>query len=55
MAKKARLDADKTAKPKTRLVGHVPAGHCVGPSTSTLDLYLEACDTLARTKIQGPK
>ena len=27
---KARLDADRTAKPLTRIVAHVPDGHCAG-------------------------
>ena len=28
---RARLDTDRTAKPKTAIVGRVPAGECVGP------------------------
>lgn len=30
-AEKARLDADKTATPKTKLVRQHPAGACIGP------------------------
>ena len=33
----AHLDADKTAKPLTRLIGHARAGDCVGPGTVSAD------------------
>lgn len=31
--KPARLDAEGTAKPKTRIVNHPKSGWCVGPAT----------------------
>lgn len=31
----ARLDADRTARPLTRLVAHVRAGDCIGPGSGT--------------------
>ena len=34
---RARLDTDGTARPKTRLLGHVHAGSCVGPGTVQAD------------------
>jgi len=33
--KKARLDADRTAKPLTRLVKHAPIGQCVSPNMAS--------------------
>lgn len=33
--KKARLDADGTAKPLTRLIKHVPAGAVPGPGRTS--------------------
>jgi hypothetical protein len=35
---KARLDADKTAKPKTRILGRHPEGHCFGGSATPFAL-----------------
>lgn len=32
-AKPARLDKDRKAKPKTKLVGHFKAGNCIGPQS----------------------
>ncbi len=32
-AKPARLDADRKAQPKTKLVGHFKAGKRIGPDT----------------------
>lgn len=37
--KKARLDADKTAKPLTRIVGHVSDNKVIGPGLVTADSY----------------
>jgi len=48
----AREDTDKTAKPLTRLVGHVQAGQCVGPTTRTEDLYLEDAKTGDRYRVR---
>lgn len=31
VTKKARLDADRTAVPRTAIVAHVPEGFCTGP------------------------
>ncbi len=54
-AKKARLDADRTAKPLTRLVGHARFGDCVGPGTTPADA-LEDVETGDRTPlVEGPK
>jgi len=39
--KKARLDADRTARPRTRLVAHVPEGVCSGPSHTSGHLSYE--------------
>jgi len=50
LCQKARLDADKTAKPKTRIIKHVPVGQCVGPHTHLTDLEYEDEDGL-RTKL----
>lgn len=33
---KARIDADRTCRPMTEIVGHAQSGHCVGPYMSTL-------------------
>lgn len=35
----ARLDADKTAKPLSRIVGHARAGDCIGPGNPPGDEY----------------
>ncbi len=45
----ARLDADRTAKPKTRIVNHPKAGHCVGPGAPLRKPELEDTATKART------
>ena len=37
--KKARLDADKTAKPLTKLVEHIKDGNCVGPGVILPDAW----------------
>lgn len=34
---KARLDTDRTAVPKTRLIGHVREGVCVAPDAVSAD------------------
>ena len=39
LAAKARLDADKTAKPLTKLVGHAKIGDCVGPGVTVADQW----------------
>lgn len=39
MTTKARLDADRTAKPKTSIVGHARAGACMGPGMVQADEY----------------
>jgi hypothetical protein len=41
---KARLDADGTAKPKTRIVHHPNRDHCVGPGTKLNRPEFEAED-----------
>jgi|HubBroStandDraft_3_1064219.scaffolds.fasta_scaffold1342108_2 hypothetical protein len=46
----ARLDANRTAKPKTRLLGHARAGDCVGPGTVNADT-LEDTATGERTPL----
>jgi hypothetical protein len=46
----ARLDADRTAKPKTRLVGHAKRGDCVGPGSVQPDA-LEDTATGKRTPL----
>lgn len=46
----ARLDADRQAKPKTRLLGHAPFGHCVSPATTPADT-LENTETGERTSL----
>lgn len=46
----ARLDAEGTAKPKTRLVGHARAGDCVGPGTVFADA-IENVATGERTSL----
>lgn len=33
----ARLDADRTAKPLTRIISHPPVTWCVGPGTRLID------------------
>lgn len=52
LRKKARLDADRTAKPKTRLLGHARAGDCVGPGSVNADT-LEDTGTGKRTPLTG--
>lgn len=42
--KKARLDADRTAKPLTRIVGHPNRDHCVGPMIPPVRPEYEAED-----------
>lgn len=38
---KARLDADRSAKPKTRLMKHHPNnGNCIGPQTIPIGMTL---------------
>lgn len=37
--------------PRTRLVGHVRAGDCVGPSSAVADLALENVETGERTPL----
>ena len=44
----ARVDADRTAKPLTRIVSHPKAGWCVGPGTVLVDPEFEAADILKR-------
>jgi len=34
--RKARLDADKKAKPMTEIVAHHPAGHCILPGIKAI-------------------
>jgi len=46
----ARLDADRKAKPKTRLVGHARQGDCVGPGSVPADA-IEDTETGERTKL----
>lgn len=48
---KARLDADKTAKPKTRIVHHPPPGKLAGPGIPPVDPELEDVATGARTPL----
>lgn len=48
--KRARLDADRKAKPRTRLVGHARTGECVGPGTVQADA-LEDVETGKRTPL----
>lgn len=50
MTRRARLDADRTAKPKTRLIGHANAGHCLGPGSVPADA-LEDTETGKRTPL----
>ncbi len=48
----ARLDTDRTAKPKTRLVGHAPrTGDCIGPLSIRAD-SLESLENGDRTPIE---
>lgn len=47
----ARLDADRTAQPKTRLVGHAPAGSRVGPGLVPDADAIEDIATGARTPL----
>jgi hypothetical protein len=47
---RARLDADRTAQPKTRLLGHGKAGHCLGPENVPADT-LENVETGERTPL----
>lgn len=54
MATKARLDADRTAQPKTRLLGHGTAGHCLGPGSVSADT-LENVETGERTPLTSPE
>lgn len=48
----ARVDADRKAKPKTRLVGHARQGDCVGPGTVEAD-SIEDTATGERTPLKG--
>ena len=48
----ARVDADRTSKPKTRLLGHARAGDCMGPGTVQADT-LQDTTTGARTRLDG--
>lgn len=50
---RARLDADRTATPKTRLLGHGQEGHCLGPETIPADT-LENLETGERTSLTSP-
>jgi|SRR5271165_3805265 len=50
----ARLDEDRTAKPKTRLVGHVKAGERVGPGLVQPDA-IEDTTTGERTSLLDEK
>jgi hypothetical protein len=50
----ARLDADRTARPLTRLVGHVTQGHCFGPGTVQPDA-LEVVATGERISLTPDK
>lgn len=52
-AEKARLDADRTAKPRTRIVGHARVGDVAGPGITKPDAY-EAEDG-ARTALGAPQ
>jgi hypothetical protein len=48
------LDADRTAKPLTRIVKHVPAGQCAGPGTH-LDSLEHESETGKRTPLTQPE
>jgi hypothetical protein len=48
----ARVDADKTAKPLTRLIGHARRGDCIGPCSVDADA-LEEVETGKRTPLAG--
>jgi hypothetical protein len=48
---RARLDADRTATPLTRLVGHGREGDCLGPGTTQADA-LEDIATGKRTPVR---
>jgi len=39
--------------PRTRLVGHVRAGDCVGPGSAVADLSLEDVETGERIPLEG--
>ena len=49
---KARLDADKTAKPKTRLLGRIEQGHCFAGTAPAF--ALEDTETGERTPLAEP-
>ena len=49
---KARLDADKTAQPKTRILGRIPKGHCFGGYAPAF--ALEDTETGERTTLGAP-
>lgn len=51
-ADRARLDADRKAKPRTRLVGHARRGDCVGPGSVAADA-IEDVGTGARTPLRA--
>lgn len=48
----ARLDADRTAQPKTRLVGHSPEGALAGPYLTQAEA-LEDTETGKRTALSA--
>jgi hypothetical protein len=48
---RARLDADGTAKPKTRIIDHPKQGDCVGPGMALKDPELENLETGERTSL----
>ena len=45
LAEPARLDADGTAQPKTRIISHPNPGHCFGPGMALKDPELEVIAT----------
>jgi hypothetical protein len=49
--KPARIDADKRAKPKTRLIHHPSGGKLAGPGMPLVDPELEDVDSGARTPL----
>ena len=55
LAEPARLDAERSARPKTRIIAHVSTEgcRCVGPRTEPEDLHLEDVATGQRTPVRG--
>ena len=52
-AMKARLDAEGTAKPLTRIIAHVTAGDCIGPANTIPD-HIEDVATGERIPLSLP-